>query len=130
MVEINTVHGNRGCYSQHNVVQGRAVLPFGKKTLSNERPELGVAQPHGGQIRAATAGAGHQVETEYSVFAAIALRPLHTSLMKTLEIGFADGWYGSAFFCGSDEGSEGRQSVKLFIHHPSHQFTVGRCPRV
>ena len=81
-VELNTIHGNVRCHSVHSVVQGCVVLPFGKKTLSNQRPELGVAEPHGGQIRAAAATADHYVDTEYPVFAAISLRHIQGSLVK------------------------------------------------
>jgi hypothetical protein len=122
---MNTVHGNGRCHSVHRVIQSCAVLPFGKKTLSNQQPELGVAQPHGGQIRVGTASAGHQIETHYPVFAEITPRHVHASLVQAFEIVFADGWYGSAFFCRSDEVSKGLQPVTFFIRHLCHQLING-----
>ena len=106
---MNTIHGNGRGHSKHSVVQGCVVLPFGKKALSNQQPEFGVAQPHGGQIRAAAASAGHYIETQYPVFAAITLGHIQASLVQAFEIVFADGGYGSAFFCRFDEVSEGLQ---------------------
>ena len=130
-VETNTIHGNGCGRPVHSVVQGCVVLPFFKNSLSKQQPELGVAQPHGGQIRAAAASAGYYIDTQYPVFAAITLRHLQASLVKAFEIAFADGWYGSAFFCRPDEGSEGLQPVKLFIlfiRHHSHQFNGWAMP--
>lgn len=130
-VEMNTIHGDGRCRPEYSVVQGCVVLPFFKKALSKQQPELGVAQPHGGQIRAATARAGYYIDAQDPIFAAITLCHLHASLVKAFEIAFADGWNGSAFFCRSDEGSEGLQPVKLFIlfiRHYSHQFNGWAMP--
>jgi hypothetical protein len=117
-VEMNTVHRNGRGHSVDSVIQGCAMLPFGKKTLSDQQSELGVAEPHGGQIRARAASPSHKVETHCPVFARITPRHVHANLVKAFEIIFAHRWYSSAFFCRSNEVSEGLQSVKLFMRHP------------
>jgi len=85
------------------------MLPFRKKTLSEQRSELSVTQPNSRQIRTGVARAGHGIDTHYPVFAAIALRSFHTQLVKDSEIVLGNRGYGSAFFCCFDEGSEGIQ---------------------
>jgi hypothetical protein len=86
-----------------------------RRPCLNSESKLSLAQPHRGQVRVGTASAGHWIDTHYSFFAAITLRPLHAQLVKSFEILPGDGWYGSSFFCRLDEDSEGLQPVKLLI---------------
>jgi len=117
---MDTVHRDGCCQSEHSVIQNGAVLPFRKKTLSVQRPELSMAQPNSGQIRGGVARASHRFDTHHPVFAAVALRPFHAQLVEAPEIVLGDGWYGSAFFCRFDESFEGLQPLSLLIRHLRH----------
>lgn len=108
---MNSAHGNGCCQSEDSVVQNCAVLPFRKKTLAIQRSELGVSQPHSGQIRLRAASADHGLDTHYPVLAAITLRPFHAQLLKASQVMLGDGWYGRTFFCSLDESSEGFQQI-------------------
>ena len=93
------------------------MLPFRKKTLPDQQPQSGVAEPHCCQIRTWVASASHYIEGNYPVFARVTLRHLYANVVKQFEIICGDGWYGSPLFCLLNEASEGLQSLKLLIGH-------------
>jgi len=115
MVQVNTLHRNGGRQMEDGVIQSCAVLPLGKQSVPEERPELRVAQPDSGQVRGGTAGTGCKFDTDDSVFTAVTLRTFHAQFVKGFEVVLVDGRNNGAFFCRLDECPEGLELISLRV---------------
>jgi hypothetical protein len=116
-IELGSIHGNGRGYMEDCIVKGSSVLPFCEQALPVERAELGMTQPNGRQVRCRTAGPRGHVETDYSIFAAIALGSFHAQFVESLQIMLIDGRNGGAFFCCLDKCPERLQLFCLLIGH-------------